>query len=302
MMYLPRKHCGFWLKRSFFSIQGKNFTKGVFLGIHKLRNIRNVDEPIEEDYRPKTSIVFLNNYMQFEAVLFPSSEVAKLISAIHTLSPNQNVLIEGKKKAELIFNNPDLTSIYEHYIVKNLHTVNLQKVHEASYQIGLAPDEIRELFTHIEQNQPINQPRTGNFFVKAQMIDPDTRPQDIQWLRESCIFIKRRIKNKSFIQQMVIVGKDTRYDIPVIGMRKTWENNNFYTIFPLVDDLPLEFVTNFFFIALHKPPEAPFEPIKAFIEKIEQWAFYFSTHTTYTNIDIINPPLSDVLNVIKKVD
>lgn len=274
--YQTRQHRGYWVKDSFYAIQGKDFLKGMFLGIHKSRNYKNVENPIDMDFEPKASIVMLTGMNDFEAILFPSKQVERFFAAIAATVPTINLFEESKMNALLRFENPEYESVHEYYIDRNLHDTNLRIV--------------------IEEAQD-----KGHYYDVTNLPDPDKRQHDIQWIRDSHIYVERvSPKLHDIVQQLLVVGKDMRYNMPVIGMRKLIDGRLYGTIMPLVSpDAVATFATNLAFIVYHKPPEAPFKSVVAFERKMMEQQLYYATHLQYIAVDLLNIPIEKAIGMFQ---
>lgn len=275
---MVRKHCGFWLKDSFYAIQGKDYHKGLFLGIHKPRNYKNVkNEPIEVDFQPKASITILDGTSDFEAILFPSKEITKFVAGISVLCPKLDLFNSARFEAGHRFENPEVESTSEYYVVRDLHTMTLARVLEAARE-------------------------TKRFYDLGAIPSVDKRPNDILWLKHAYIYVERQLHGvDAYVKQLLLIGKDIRYDMIVIGIKKYWAGKVFSTIIPLVsDDVIVDFITNIFFMVYHKPRGAPFETRDAFERQLAEHRVSLSANLGYAKFDIRSESMENIIKALKK--
>lgn len=233
-------HMAFWFTYSFYGIQNKNTgnSKIIFMGSHKNRNIDRIgSNPSIEDLKPKANLSVFDNGQ--ESIPFPADELPKLITAICRISSAEDLYEDSEMRAHLIAEDESPSNIL--YFERNFHEMKMSEVFNAA----------------LRKNQ------IYNYYYP----EPLSRINDFQWLKFSNINFNRPIikdeKQVGKITQLIAIGKDIKWNYPVIGFRKSWDN--YTSIIPLVDTIKsddgkliekfgLAIATTIQFLVYHKPP------------------------------------------------
>lgn len=226
-----KSHLAYWVRTSFNAIEftrhGK--IKGYFLGAHEPRNLKNVPKiggkPRLKDLKAKADIVVLDNG-NLESFPFFAEDIPRFVSAINSLTPTRDFADEA-----ILLAHRDHTLAQKNgrtnYVEQNFHNINEDGV----------LSKIDKLY-------------------KYNLKDPYYRLKDIDWLKDSLITLDRDITNSKneitgTIHQGFAVGFDKRYNMPIIGFRKSY--GNFVSIIPLVDK-GQSLINSLVYTAYHKPP------------------------------------------------
>lgn len=228
MFHNKRLHFAYWLTQSFYTLQLERAgrIRALFLGAHQSRNLANIKDPDIDDLRPKANLSVIDN--KCESIPFPASNLPRLIAAISCLVTDKNVWEIAKSNATVLAKKESEERDTITYIERNFHEFNEEKVIEIS--------------------------RKNGTFLTSTIEDPVYNTSVIRWLQGSVIFYKRAREDgahKSYIDQIITIGKDIKNNYIVIGFRKSWDN--YGTIIPLLRNTVEQFLSAIAYLIYHPP-------------------------------------------------
>ncbi len=130
--------------------------------------------------------------------------------------------------------------------------------------------------------------------LKYEKDSPMSRKEDIRWVKGSHVYIERPLRDNEDkkIRQLLIIGKDIRYDEVVLGMKKTWKD---YSMIVPLHKRGLSFVTALKYMILNRPDTRyPLIAMETFnnklIEKIRE----------IKNFELVYCPIESSFNTFTK--
>lgn len=225
----PKAHAAYWLIPSFSTITFKGGrVKGYFLGVHKPRDPRRLPKfggaPRKKDLIGKGDLIILDNGI-LESYPYYADDVPRFVSAINSLSPSENLLEIGKEAADKAHISA-LQRGRTNYIERNFHHMNEAMVIKAAKRV-----------------------------YKYTQRDPMYRQSDIVWLKNGLFYLDRYLTDKdnnvtAIVSQVIMVGYDMRYSMPVLGFKKSY--NGIKSLIPLPDK-GKHIIASILYTVYHRP-------------------------------------------------
>lgn len=206
----------FWLKPSLYQIVYKDNTLLNFLGIHKTRKFTKEMDFYKNDsrmYAPKMnfSVYTASSWESFPIFVEDSTLLVAGITLIDSMNNGGDSTI--KDQATFLARSWEGTAQLQAnpYVGFNPQEVGFVKMLDYANKLGYTDI--------IERREPI------------------WSEDDIQWLKGCSITMKRAFQenDSQITREMVILGKDTRYNQVVVGLKKefTWKRQSYARIVPL---------------------------------------------------------------------